>query len=274
VIDEAEATVVREAARRLLAGESGGSIVRDFARRGLQTTQGGTWSAWNLRDLLTRETPEGSSGALLAESDRERIREMYDSRKTGKRREGRRLLTGLVRCGACSEKMIHRPHNGRRFYVCVDVLGKVETRIKAADLESHVVAEAGRRWIAPTTLVDTTSPAYEERERLVAEQDELAAADLPLRMIKKRGVALQVKINAIDAELGRVKIEPDPEATSAQWAGLAEFPFGDLSQDQDARRWLQTLVDSITVEPVDGGRSAFSAERVAITWRWGVEVAS
>jgi hypothetical protein len=83
VVDEAKASLVRDAVRRLLNGESQGSIIRRWAAEGVRTRQRGRpWSLQTFSDLVQRDLP-----GILAEVDTERIRALCASRRTGPRRE-------------------------------------------------------------------------------------------------------------------------------------------------------------------------------------------
>ena len=52
VIVDSEAESVREAVRRVLAGETVYSLVRDFNRRGVPTISGALWSSTTMHNLL------------------------------------------------------------------------------------------------------------------------------------------------------------------------------------------------------------------------------
>lgn len=55
VVVPEEATVIREAARRVLAGEAIAAICRDFNTRNITTSGGGVWNARRVRDWAARE---------------------------------------------------------------------------------------------------------------------------------------------------------------------------------------------------------------------------
>jgi site-specific DNA recombinase len=268
-VNEGEAVLIRDAAQRVLAGESCASVVRSWAGDDVRTPRGKFWTSSNITGLLARDLP-----GILAETDTERLRALFDSRRTGPRREGTRLLTGLLECSMCGRRMIHRPQAGDRRYICLNrddpAKPRVEQGIVAVALERYVVAEAGQRHIPrPQALVDIEAPLYAERQRIVAEMDELADSDLPVRMLERRGANLQRELEAIDAEL-RAK-PADTAAESVQMAGWHKFSWADLSSHPGARAWLSTLIERIVVSPATRGVNRLDTSRVVIEWREGVE---
>jgi DNA invertase Pin-like site-specific DNA recombinase len=170
-VEPAEAAYVREAAERVLKGESIRSICRDFTARGAATVQGGTWKPTVLRNVLLsarisgrrehgRRDPHTRSivaGPITSESAEceaiispeisDRLRELLGD--TSRRRVqpwNRRsyLLHGIARCGldGCGKPLIARPRGGgARCYVCATgpgVGGCGKIRITAEDLEAQV----------------------------------------------------------------------------------------------------------------------------------------
>jgi DNA invertase Pin-like site-specific DNA recombinase len=135
-----EAALVREAADRVLAGETLYGIVADFDRRGLRTRpkapskrnpaglpDGGKWQSRTINRILTTPTVagfreyegklyKGDWKPILDENTWRRIVAMFDERaqtpsnfKTGNARKY--ALSGLVRCGTCGHTMVSMtPH--------------------------------------------------------------------------------------------------------------------------------------------------------------------
>lgn len=139
VIDE-EAEVIREAARRVLAGESLASVCKDFQRRDVKTPSGRHWVPTTLRRLLAsarisgrrEHTPRSSFqttrpllGEIVADAvwpaiispvDSDRLRALLSDSIRDYRRQaatGRTyLLSGILRCGRCGHRMNGRPRAG------------------------------------------------------------------------------------------------------------------------------------------------------------------
>jgi site-specific DNA recombinase len=169
-IVDAEAEVIREAARRALGGESLSSICRDFQSRDIHTTGAGYWQPRTLRRLLASarisgrrehipsDTWEGTRpllgeivadavwpGAISAE-DSDKLRALMSdpvrARKYNRMATGRTyLLSGILRCGRCGWSMCGRPRSGVPRYVCpnmpgTEACGGVATN--AARTDKHV----------------------------------------------------------------------------------------------------------------------------------------
>ena len=146
-IIEEEAEVIREYARRALAGETLGEMANDLNARGLRTSTGRPWARTALktvlisarisgrreyvptdsyehghRPLLGEITATGCWPAIISETDSDRLRALLTNpaRDTNpSRRSYRYLLSGIFACGRCGTPMCGRPHaSGRPRYIC------------------------------------------------------------------------------------------------------------------------------------------------------------
>jgi site-specific DNA recombinase len=135
-----EAELIRLAAKRVLAGETLMSIVRDWNDSGVKTVKGGRWSSQAVRQILTsarisgrREVGRvgGRYGEIVADDCWEAIVDVETSDKLRRlfasperRRESgvtdsRYLLSGIVSCGICGNAMVSGKHqNGTPTYRC------------------------------------------------------------------------------------------------------------------------------------------------------------
>lgn len=146
-LDPERAPLVREAADRVLAGESVGSIAADWSERGVPVPQskgnGGPrqsqdWQATTLVQLLRRpilagmtvhrgEVLRGEDGlplvngatAVITASERRRLLDVLDSRVPYRPRRGSgnepALLAGLLWCDGCAHTLYaHRPRDPKR----------------------------------------------------------------------------------------------------------------------------------------------------------------
>lgn len=196
----AEAAIVREVARRFLAGESLRSIVTDLNERGEHAAGGGRWSPQTLRRMLGSARIAGQRehhGEIVAdaewpgiitaaESATIRARLADPARRTNKAARSY-LLGGLLRCGRCGEKLVSRPRaGGERRYGCVtDSGGCGKTYIKAEAVEQFI-ASAVLDWLDSPELaralegrsrsVPESERWWEESEAAQAQLDELATA--------------------------------------------------------------------------------------------------
>jgi site-specific DNA recombinase len=160
-----EAARIRDAARRVLAGQSLHSVTREWndGSHPVAKDSGGRWTVTDVRRVLLSEQVAGRRGdvegswrpildwethlalvELLSDPQRRPAVEYRQSRRWP--------LAGLVRCGRCGSRMDvrsqTRPLAGggaatRRQYVCSSRNGGCsEVAITAPDLERHVVAWA------------------------------------------------------------------------------------------------------------------------------------
>jgi site-specific DNA recombinase len=143
VIDEAEAEVVREAAARVLTGESTYSVVRELNARKVPTRRGTTWSVQALRQVITSDAIVGRvkhKGQLLRGDDGmplqvwppvldvetwHQVRALLGvglptAQRPLRRRKARaRLLSGIVTCALCDAPLYLRANGaGHAAYGC------------------------------------------------------------------------------------------------------------------------------------------------------------
>jgi DNA invertase Pin-like site-specific DNA recombinase len=182
VIEE-EAAVVREAAHRVLSGESLRSVVADLNGRSVLTPRGNRWTTQGLRQILAsarisgrreyRPTNSyaGSARPLLGEitavaewpgiitveqSDRLRALLTDKSRRTVPAQARKTMLTGILRCGHCGQPMVSRPRRQVPRYTCnSDRGGCGKTTLDGARADAHV------RDVVVQSLAD--SPNFVER---------------------------------------------------------------------------------------------------------------
>ena len=123
-VRESEAIVIRDCARRVLAGESIRSITADLSERAVPTVKGGQWKPQTLRTLLMSGRVSGQREyhgelvataewpAIITPAETTRIRALLSdpARRTNKTAR-RYLLVRLLRCGACGETLVSRPRS-------------------------------------------------------------------------------------------------------------------------------------------------------------------
>ena len=131
-----EAEMVREAARRIVAGESARSVALDWNARGIPAAAGGRWTPNQLRQMVTSPrmigkrvhrgeiVADGEWQAILDEVTWKRIVRRYASSASAvdlSTRSRKYLLSGLLTCGVpgCGHKLAGRPRNdGKPRYFC------------------------------------------------------------------------------------------------------------------------------------------------------------
>ena len=166
VIDPEAAELVREAAQRVLAGESLYRIRTDWNERGILTTHGCTWSDKTIKMVLRSPSikgmreyrpilPDGSRAkssqmqveavwpAIVDGDTWQQVVDVLDARKKARNFHqpgsgvAKRMypFSGLIRCSACGRAMVHRGG----VYQCVQtVRGGCHRSIRSAEIEKLV----------------------------------------------------------------------------------------------------------------------------------------
>jgi site-specific DNA recombinase len=229
-----EAKLIRDAAERLIAGESVYSILADWHSKGIRTTPGGRWTTTAFRRLMCSPRVAGlrqhhdatypaAWDPVLDESIWRQVRAVFAD-KDGRRHHGppvKKLLVGMLVCSKCGATLITRlggrPGNIRS-YGCPppkygDGCGR--TSIVAEPLEQYVRERA-------LELLDTkevcaaimreeptpaTDPLYAERNKLLPRRDELedmrSDPDIPLVRTDRDLAKIDSRLREIEAELQR-----------------------------------------------------------------------
>ena len=149
-----EVAVLREVARRMLAGEAVMAITRDLNERGLRTSRGGPFTQVNLTRLMVRPRNGGHvehrgrivgtiPGKPVLDADTfEQLVALVSGRRRGRRPTNTYLVTGIACCGPCGRPMSGKPvrRNGRtrRVYVCAEQRGGCGLSIRADETEAIV----------------------------------------------------------------------------------------------------------------------------------------
>lgn len=119
-INPAEAEIVREIYRRVLAGESFAAIAADLNARGIYTKDGNQWNKNSFRVMLRNDTYIGtyrfadyekpdSIPPIITKGDFAKMQSFLENKKNpqGRHREnGDYLLTGKLFCGHCGAYMV------------------------------------------------------------------------------------------------------------------------------------------------------------------------
>ena len=288
-----EANVIREAARRVLAGESITGIARDLDARGLRTKQGHRWQRRTLKRLLVRAsisgrrehlgkvTAKGSWPAIIHPRTSDRLRELLLDPTRDKRSDVRQhLLSGLVNCGhpECGARLVverRGDKDSERRYVCRKAPGSWgcgKTSINANKLE-HVVVERlfdleenGRlRGILYAESIGKLDEAEAELEKVKAELKGLARKRYLDEMmpeevegareaLMERRDAAEAVIEAAQREIGLPDL-PDPLA-----------PEWDDMELHEQRTILKYALISLKVMPTATRGGIFDPSRIVAAW--------
>lgn len=290
---ESEAELIREAARRVLSGDSLRGICADWNRRGVVTSTGGPWRQQVLRRLLMSGRIAGwreHRGVLVAPAewpaiveretvDRLRARLADPSRRTARPDARRYLLSGgLLRCGLCARPLRARPRVDHvRRYVCpsgpmyggcggmaivAEPLEDLVTERVLDVLDSPVVEAQARRLAEGTTdaLVETLGADQRALEQLALDyyRDRLISRD---EYLAARG-PLERRIESARRRLA----ESTGDRVLESVRSIARTRWPEIGFDQ-RRAILAALIESITIDRGRRGLNRFDPGRVEIRWR-------
>jgi hypothetical protein len=300
VPDEAE--IIREAAQRVLAGDSLRSLVADFHGRSIKGSSGKFMSNATLRAMLQsarisgqREhhgkiVAKGEWPGVITPEETAKLRALFSDPKRRMNRGGRGgytyLLTGLLRCGVCGQPMRARPKKpGERRYACIkdvsnDRLGCGSVRRRAEGVEALVVAAVltafGGSDVARLLTddgADNTTELLAEVAREEEQLHELADAYGRRQVTMSEWLAARRPIEERVATLSAHLQSADRKAAAAtEYVGNADALRRDwptLSLDRQ-RAIVATVVDHIVVERIDPdarGLHNFDPSKVRIIWR-------
>jgi DNA invertase Pin-like site-specific DNA recombinase len=292
-LNRGEAKLVRGWVAEILAGRTTTSIARELNETGVPTTRGGSWSTVTINQIIQSPRIIGMTASggepivsahwepIIDRATWEAVNAVLASRRRGPAAK-KSLLSGLVVCGRCGNKMYGQSGGTRRprMYACQtsSVPGRTgcgRITIASSRLDGMVVAGI------LDTLAETPLGKHradresKDSQRLVAEiaEDEAMLQDLAddwgaKRLSRREWLAARAPIDARLRENqtalralghGQAAVPGDLVVTAETWDGLP------LEKQQAVAR---LLIDSITVKPIgqSGGRG-FRPERVQIEWK-------
>jgi site-specific DNA recombinase len=278
-----EADAIRDAAKRILAGESALSVCRDWAARGITTTRGKTWQpntlmrllcsprvvgdrAWRKDQIVAR----GCFAPILDRTTHLRMRRLAASRAIGQRKHYERsLLSGMLACGECGATM-HARGGRRRYYVCPPApIGCGRAAIVEHFVEPHVVGLYRARLMdrppAAPTMRRFDSRRYTELvERLERIRHAYYVTDDidDATFVRYR--------DEIDAELRRVAVRSALPAVEGLPPGF-DLRYVDLGWPgltlRQRRELLRSEISRISVARAKRTGNKFDPSRVTIDWK-------
>jgi site-specific DNA recombinase len=296
-INVREARVIKEAAKRMLKGESLNSLTLDFNRRKIRTTNGKVWSGSHLRALLRNPrlagftkyrgeiVGKGAWPAILRPIDSARLRELFRDRgKQNNSANSPNILAGLLVCGWCGTKMA--PSNGspeveRRRYGCPKLPGRsgcghvsvmssyvensalemILERVGSTDIAKRPVRTSARdrRWTDAAEELDRAQRLLESMARDLGEG----------RLSRREWLVIQPplaeRIQKYTAVVMQDRYDTGIRAYIGN-PGALEAAWPDMGSSQ-RRAVLRGLIDHIVVRPATIGQRVFDPTRLTFRWR-------
>lgn len=294
VLDDERAAVVREAARRILDGETPTTVANDYARREIPSPSGGRWIGNNLLRLVASPASAGlrvhrgevldgvtaAWPAIVTMDQHRRLQQLLHDPTRRTHRDGshvRHLLAGVAHCDVCGGPVgtLKRQRVGGpvvtyrcRLRFCVSrradeldefVEAVVIERLSRPDLAAALAAEADD---------PAVSTAGEEVARLRAKLDEAR------RLVDADRLTLESLADLEARTLPRLRAAEK----RAQPRHVPAVVF-DLAGPDAAQRWaaasvsarrqvLRALMDvRIGTAPARGPGSSMDEDSVRIVWR-------
>jgi site-specific DNA recombinase len=285
-----ERELIREAARRIIAGDSLRGIVTEWQRRGITSERGNAWHNVNLRRMLLSprligvrrhhgEMHPGRWEPILDRETWEAVKAILEDPARSTHERGglpKHLLSGLIYCGPCGVKLSVRKIRGKRVYYCSPLpprsgCGKISRQADPIEelitgaiftaLESDLYARLSKQDEA-----DSTGPLYEQ-----------LAHDQGLLDRLEDKVAQEL-ISAATAKRNRAGIERRMEAArreiSQRRGGqvLVQVPcnlrdvWSSLSLDR-RRNIVKAVLLRVVVLPQAGGSREFHPDKIQAEWR-------
>jgi site-specific DNA recombinase len=195
-LDETEAELIREAARRLLNGESVYGVLADWEQQGVRSPKGNVWLATAFRNMLLSPRIAGlrrhhaeivgpaAWPPILDRGTWEAVRAIFADR-TGRRRLGRGrtflLTSGIARCGAAGEATIGHVEGicGRALVSAVNKAPAYACRAEAPHYGcGRITAQRNHLEALVTEMVLTVlaGPGLADARRAIAGEDRDLAA--------------------------------------------------------------------------------------------------
>jgi site-specific DNA recombinase len=292
--DPIEAAAVREAARRLLAGDSLRGLATDWNARGIRSVRGRQWSVQVLKRMMLSARLSGQRayrGEIVAKGDWEpiispedtaRLRALLtDPARLTVRTVRRYLLSGgLLHCRLCGAALVARPRaDGARRYICAKGPGKPGCggiAILAEPLEALIAEAVLYRLDTPelaAALAGSSVPDDSaERTALAldrAQLEELARGYGDRQITFPEYLAARKPIEArIDAARRQISRATGTEAIAPYIgeAGALRTAWKDLPLTRQ-RAIVAAVLDRAVVGPGLRGRTRFDPERIEAVWR-------
>jgi DNA invertase Pin-like site-specific DNA recombinase len=291
----AEAEVLREAARRVIRGESLRSLAREFNARGLRPVQAAKFSAANLGKLLANpryvgravykgvEVADGHWPPILDKATHEQLKATLSNparRSQAGRPPVHLLVGGILRCAVDGAALGARaPDRSGRRYGCEGgdrEGGRVHLVVAAAPLERFVESAVLHALDGPKLgeflKLRATNGDRELADQLVADErrsTDLAAMYAAGEIGKPEWLAarpvLQQRIRSARERLARraeaailADVGPEPGALAAAWQRWT------LEQRRDV---LRLVLEAVVVSPATRRGPGFDESRVELRWR-------
>lgn len=280
-IIDAEAIIIREMTRRVLAGESTFMVANDLNRREVASATGGRWTSIRIKNMLRSgrmagrlehhgvDVGKASWPAIITEGESIRLRALLRPGAPPSRQ--RHLLSGILRC-TCGHAMLSGGSSGghEAIYACRADQGGCGSTVRMRLVEAHVVAALIPRLDA-VPFMRQDAPEDPDVARI-------AEARAYITAIGEAKLSPE-SLPAMLAPWERQIAEAEKRLAAHRPARFRQMvrSFATYWQPDDARRWekltpeqqrvcVESLIERIDISPT-GPTRTFRPARVNIVWR-------
>lgn len=294
-IDPAEAALIRQAAKDIIDGVPLARIVDRWNQAGVATSRGARWSSQTVRQMMRsprlagyrihrRQVDLDAAGravhgqwAAILDEDTQAAVVARLTAPEGRARVPRRgarhyLLTGLVRCGACSSPMYGNAAAGHQAfaYRCA---GNGHSNAINGPKTDFIVAESLLRHVAAADLEPPEPSAFEGEARLGAVTEKIGELMGAYNAGNLTGAVVFPAVTSLETERDMLlKMRKATEAASRgpdvsrldrdKWEAM----------DTDRRRAAaEVLIDAVFVRPASKRGNVFDGSRVDMVWKGGTK---
>jgi site-specific DNA recombinase len=285
--DDTTAPIVREIARRLLAGEATYAVAQDLNARGISAPRGGHWDLVQVKRLAISPTNAGLRShngevvgqacwpALISEADyRALVDKLTDpARRTVRDGSIKHLLVGIAICGVCGAPCRRVKNRNTPSYMCFK--GFCVARAQAP-MDTYITEIVIARLSRPDALELLASPAEGEVSEAVARLTQLRTRyrEFEAEAIAGRlAAASWARIEAnLTAQIKAAERQARPRGLPRALTDIAGAP--DVRAHWDGltvpqRREVIRALLTPRVMPTGKGTQRFRPESVEIVWRQG-----
>jgi site-specific DNA recombinase len=285
----AEQDMIQEAVTRIIAGDSLRGVCVDWNKRGVAGTQGRLWSTRTLKRILVSprvaglrehngKLHEAAWSPIVPREQWEAVKAILEdpARRTNDRGGVYRyLLSGLVFCGVCGNRMNGVRKDSYTGYICHNKYGEGGKCVQrsAAPVEELVtealfVAVESPEWdrLAERPADD---PSRELHEQLARDQglldrleDKVAEELIRPEAARRKRAEIERRMDVAREQLGRLG---DARVAARVPRNLRDV-WPTLSLDR-RRAILAVVIERIEIHPTGPGRRVFDPDAVKVTWR-------
>lgn len=285
VVLEDEASLLRQATERILAGQSLSAIARDWNAAGASTSTGGAWSVTALRravlnprvsgrvTYLGEDVSAGTWTAILTSAEQERLAALLRSpaRRSQTSTQRKYLLSGALVCGKCGDRMFATPAGPKAVrymaYRCRTAhlmrrLDLVDGIVVAAVVGRLARSDAAALLTPDVDLDELRREAGELRDRREELAQLLAEGLLTATAVRSQATGLKARLETIEAEIG---------AALGESVAAVLATSGDVRATWEAMplgRQRQVVDELLTATLLPAGKGVrFEPEQVRVQWK-------